>query len=237
MGSERENNQKQKKDKEVTDIQSIEDQVLDIMKSTEIPDTKDLGISDEVLKRLGEADTSELDSIEKELGIHAPEAVDEFEYETAKSSEVMEGPAVIDEEGEEISQQEPIKEPLKEPIIDSEVEREQQGEKVDSRVEIRISDDKMNVLIDLYPSKGAGVPLSFEKVKTQLHSMKVVHGVNYELLKRLVENAERTKQAKSGVAIAQGTPPEEGKDGSVEFLFSENEDILQYEKEDEVRKE
>jgi uncharacterized protein (DUF342 family) len=219
------------------------------MKSTEIPNTKDLGISDDVLKRLDEADTSELDSIEQELGIHAPEAVDEVEDDTAESSEVLEGPAVIEEEGEEISQQEPIKEPIKdplkepikepikEPLIDSEVEREQQGEKVDSRVEIRISDDKMNVLIDLYPSKGAGVPLSFEKVKTQLHSMKVVHGVNYELLKRLVENAERTKQAKSGVAIAQGTPPEEGKDGSVEFLFSENEDILQYEKEDEVRKE
>ena len=229
MGSERESNRKQKKDKEVTDIQSIEDQVLDIMKSTEIPNTKDLGISDDVLKRLGEADTSELDSIEQELGIHAPETVDEFEYETAESSEVMEEPVAIEEEGEEISQQEPL--------IDSEVEREQQGEKVDSRVKIRISDDKMNVLIDLYPSKGAGVPLSFERVKKQLHSMKVVHGVNYELLKRLIENAERTKQEKSGVAIAQGTPPEEGKDGSVEFLFSDNEDILRYEKEDEVRKE
>lgn len=235
MGSEKENNQKQKKDKKVADIRSIEDQALDIMKSTEIPDTEDLGISDDVLKRLGEADTSELDSIEQELGIHAPETVDEVEYknETAESSEVIEEHAAIEEEGEEISQQEYLKEPL----IDSEVEREQLGEKVDSRVEIHISDNKMSVLIDLYPSKGNGVPLSFERIKTQLHSMKIVHGVNYELLKRLVENSEHTKQEKSGVAIAQGTPPEEGKDGSIEFLFSENEDILQYEKEDEVRKE
>jgi hypothetical protein len=89
-------------------------------------------------------------------------------------------------------------------------------ERVDGRFEITVSEDRMRAFISLFPS-GGGTPLAVERIKKSLSALKVVFGVNDELLKRLVDNVERTKDEKSGVIIAQGLLPEEGKGGYVKY--------------------
>jgi uncharacterized protein (DUF342 family) len=89
--------------------------------------------------------------------------------------------------------------------------------RVDGRFEINLSEDRMRAFISLSSSRGGGAPLSVEKVKKSLAELKIVFGVNDELLKRLIENVERTKDEKRGVIIAQGLAPEEGKEGIVRY--------------------
>ncbi|KPJ89546.1 MAG: hypothetical protein AMS17_01520 [Spirochaetes bacterium DG_61] len=188
---------------------AIEEQALDIMKHTTDPEIEGAGIDEDLLRRLNEADASELDRIEQELGIGA---VGEEEMQEPADSLVFGG-----ENAEE--------DPDSSVLIDADVIQSEKV-KVDGKFEIHIAEDRMSVTIDLVPSRGAGVPLTFEKVRDKLLSMKVVYGVNHDLLKRAIETAERTKEEKKGVLIAQGTLPEEGKDGSIEYQFSESADIF-----------
>ena len=89
----------------------------------------------------------------------------------------------------------------------------------------------MSVTIDLYPSEGNGQPLTLESVKAKLDTMKVVYGINYELLLKLITKVEKTKNVKKGIIIARGQPPKEGKNGWIEYKFSDHEDVLLREKE------
>ena len=188
---------------------AIEEQALDIMKHTTDPEIEGAEIDEDLLRRLNEADASELDRIEQELGIGA---VGEEEMQEPADSLVFGG-----ENAEE--------DPDSSVLIDADVIQSEKV-KVDGKFEIHIAEDRMSVTIDLVPSRGAGIPLTFEKVRDKLLSMKVVYGVNHDLLKRAIETAERTKEEKKGVLIAQGTLPEEGKDGSIEYQFSESADIF-----------
>ncbi|MBN2322664.1 MAG: DUF342 domain-containing protein [Spirochaetes bacterium] len=105
-------------------------------------------------------------------------------------------------------------------------EYEEEKEDADGMFDIKISDDRMSVTIDLYPSTGLGRPLSMGAIRTKINDMKIVYGLNIDLLERLVEKVEESKKEKSGIVIARGTPPKEGKNGSVEFKYGESDDIF-----------
>lgn len=217
---------KPSKNRKDRDMKAFEDQVIDIMKTTDIPDIKNIGLSKEAQKRLSEADTSELDNIEKELGISIEETVGEIESDVIGTSQNFN--ESIDIEDETVEK------------VDIDVQGEVTGyskqdvEKVDGKFKINISDDKMSVSLDFFPSKGGGKPLTLEQVKSELNNMNVVYGVNYDLIMRLIGDVEQTKEEKSGVIIAQGTLPEDGKDGSIEFHFSDNDDILRFKEESDT---
>jgi len=217
---------KPSKNRKDRDMKAFEDQVIDIMKTTDIPDIKNIGLSKEAQKRLSEADTSELDNIEKELGISIEETVGEIESDVIDTSQNFN--ESIDIEDETVEK------------VDIDVQGEVTGyskqdvEKVDGKFKINVSDDKMIVSLDLFPSKGGGKPLTLEQVKSELNNMNVVYGVNYDLIMRLIGDVEQTKEEKSGVIIAQGTLPEDGKDGSIKFHFSDNDDILRFKEESDT---
>ena len=61
--------EKKSKQNKKIDMKAFEDQVMDIMKSKEMPDTGALSLSEDIRKRLDEADTVELIKIEEELGV------------------------------------------------------------------------------------------------------------------------------------------------------------------------
>ena len=84
----------------------------------------------------------------------------------------------------------------------------------------------MSASISLFPSKGTGIPLNLNIINKAVKSLNIVYGVNYDLLKELVIKVEESKTEKTGVVFAQGTPPREGRDGAIEYNFSETEDVL-----------
>jgi hypothetical protein len=106
---------------------------------------------------------------------------------------------------------------------------EQDEGPVDGSCLVRVTDDAMRALIDLHPSRNGGRPLTLDRVRLALQEKRVFHGVNEELLRKLITSVEKSKSGKSGVIVAQGNRPEHGTDGRVEFLFSEDESVLEQE--------
>jgi hypothetical protein len=97
----------------------------------------------------------------------------------------------------------------------------------DGRVTVTLGNEGMTAAIDLYPSEGDGTPLSPDLVRDSLNVKNVVYGIDSDLLRKVVREVEKTKEAKVGVVIARGSPPVAGKEGRVEFLFSEDESALE----------
>lgn len=200
------------------DLKALEDQAIDIISRTDVPDIDQIELPEDIKRRLEEAGPEALQDIERELGLNL-----DFLSITGDSEE-FEGIKIEDQklsmEGEDEQQ-----------IDDSESrgEIEDIEEVVDGAFDVLVAPDKMGASIDLYPSRGRGKPLSIERIKEKIQRMGIVFGVNYELLKKLIDTVENTKVEKTGVVFARGTEPEEGKDGSIEFNFSEREDVLNQE--------
>ncbi len=192
-------------------ISGIEEQVQDILKNTEVPDIGKMDIDVTIRNRLEKADASELDSLEEELGI--PSDTEFFEMVNEDGGDVFQEPAEV------------IEDQNSAPVEVHEAKKDEEIS-IEGRCAVRVNDDKMSAVIDLIPSEGNGKPLAYEMVNSELKSKGVVYGVNTELLKKLIQNVEKTKNAKKGVIIAQGVLPEQGKDGSIEFRFSDDESIL-----------
>lgn len=208
--------QKPKQEKKIN-MKAFEDQAADIMKSTEMPDADFPGLSEDIRKRLDEADTSELINIEEELGVRSDDVLTESVPEEIDNTMYNEGSVIEKVTGREKEEDELV----------------QVEERVDGKFEIETAEDNMSAAISLFPSKGNGMPLTFEKLKESLNSMGIVSGVNYELLKQLIEKVEKSKDEKSGVIFAEGTQPEDGKDGDIEYNFSESDDVLKQEEDEE----
>ncbi len=207
--------EKKSKQNKKIDMKAFEDQVTDIMKSTEMPDTGALGLSEDIRKRLDEADTVELIKIEEELGVRMEDVTTESVSGEIENTMYIESSVVeeVSEEGKE--EDEPV----------------QEEERVDGKFEIEIAEDNMSASVSLFPSKGNGTPLTFEKLKEGLNSMNIVFGVNYELLEQLIKKVDKSKDEKSGVIIAEGLRPEDGKDGDIEYHLSESDDVFKKEEE------
>jgi len=186
------------KDFNKIDIKSIEDVARDIIETTDIPDIDNIDLPERLKEQLMDAGLSELDELEKELGIDGGHFLSSSDAEPPER---------------QVEQEEAC-----------ECEQDKDGE-----FEISLDEDYMSVTIDLYPSRGKGVPLTYERVKEKLDALNVVFGVNYDLLTKLVEKVEESGSEKIGIVIARGKFPEEGEDGRIEFKFSESDAIFREE--------
>jgi len=180
------------------DIEGIEDVARDIIETTDMPDIDNIDLPEHLKEQLMDAGFSELDELEKELGIDGGHFL-------SSSDKGLDTQGVEQEETCEC------------------------GQDKDGEFEISLDEDQMSVTIDLYPSMGKGVPLTYERVKAKLDALNVVFGVNYDLLTKLVEKGEKTGGEKTGIVIARGKVPEEGEDGRIEFKFSESDAIFREE--------
>ncbi len=191
-------------------LDNIKYQADDILKRLDVSDLESTGVSKEIKEKIEKSKPEELDKIEKQLGIDDSKKIEEYIEEISDSEDVPYAVQSVAVEGD-----------------DAENYEEDEEESVDGSFSIEISEDKMSATITLNPSKGKGVPLNYENIKKAIEQKGIVYGVNYDLLQKLVESVEKNKEPKEGVIIAQGTPPEEGEDGKIEFHFSETEDVLE----------
>ena len=197
--------EKRSKNKKSFDLDTIEDKVKDIVEEIDLPDIDEIEAPDIVKEKLRGIDSTGIEEIEKGLGL---------EEDTHLKDTYL---------GEEVDLQEPESQ-------EGEFTSEEEVDK-DGSFTLSLEEDLMSVTIDLYPSKGNGQPLTMESVKAKLESMKVVYGINYELLRKLIKKVEKSKNVKKGIIIARGQPPKEGKNGLIEYKFSDREDVLLREKE------
>lgn len=211
--------------KRKVDDEFFEEQLRDIIESSELPELDQVELPDEIKARLEKADLAQLEGIEKELIIEKaslPEAeptevIGEASREKSKSlhgliSDDLE-PGVLDS-SYGFAEIEPESSSVKAP------------EPVDGRCEVKVSEDRMSASIDLYPSEQGGRPLTPGYILAELKSAGVVYGINEELIKKLVRDVEQSKDTKRGVMIARGRLPEPGIDGSIEYHFSRDDSVL-----------
>ena len=195
----------------------LEEQVQDIMRSSDLEELDRAEIPKELRERLSEADVSALDDIE----------IPSFAEETSVEGTSIEEMTVEETPDTKESRQ------VEEAVYNDVEHAAQTGEAIDASCIVKISDDKMSALISLYPSQNDGRPLDYEMAKNELEAVGVVYGINEDLLKKLVITVENTHEEKEGVIIAKGLPPEEGKDGFIEYHFGEDEAILDQDDEEE----
>ncbi len=210
-----------KKRKKPDKESEIEEQVQNILKSTEVPDIGNIDINGQIRDRLKDADAAELDSLEKELGIPSDsdfcDIINKDEEVIFKPLEQIVENQKTDAAAVEMNTENREKVPF---------EERDEKTSIDGSCTVTVNEDKMGAVIDLNPSEGNGRPLNYEMVNRELKAKGVVYGVNTELLKKLIQNVEKTKDMKRGVIIAQGTLPVQGKNGSIEFHFSDDESVL-----------
>ncbi len=202
---------KQDQKKKKINVEALEDQVIDILKGTDTIDADSLGLSEDLRRRLEDADANELARIERELGVSVDEEIIQTVSEQTFDDEY--GFGDVEDETIEV------------------VEEAVAEEKTDGKADIVIAEDKMSASISLFPSMGAGKPLNIDKIKQAVNSLKIVYGVNYDLLKELIEKVEDSKNEKTGVIFAKGTLPREGRDGGIEYNFSDTEEVLKEQQE------
>lgn len=201
--------------KKKIDLEAIEEQILDIIEESELSNLDQVELSEEVRSRLEGADLTQLEIIERELGVD----------ETAPSN------VEPVEEREEPHSEEEKKLPARDSVVfDEEVVLKppsgEAGRPADGRCVVKVSDDRMSAFVDLYPSEQGGAPITYESVRKEIRSAGVVFGVNEDLLKKLIQSVEQSKDVKRGVIIARGRAPEEGQDGSIDYHFDDNDSVL-----------
>ncbi|QTX32049.1 DUF342 domain-containing protein [Aminithiophilus ramosus] len=89
----------------------------------------------------------------------------------------------------------------------------------DGTFHLHITEDRMSVFVDLFPSFGEGLPLDPLAVKEALVKEGVYSFLEGELTEA-VERCESTKEPLRHLLAAQGIPPREPVEGRLEILFS-----------------
>lgn len=92
------------------------------------------------------------------------------------------------------------------------------GNPFNEKVQISLSTDNMLVWCRFYPPAETGRALMEEDFYDEFKHKNIVHGVDEEKIKSLLNNREYCTE----YLIAKGTPPTVGKDAKVEYYFSTN---------------
>lgn len=91
----------------------------------------------------------------------------------------------------------------------------QEEEPIDAGIEIIVSQDKMKAWVKLTPPEGNGKPATVESIVSALYSKGIVFGMIEKNIRELVDNPVYNQQ----ILVAEGVPPENGKEGEVRFLI------------------
>jgi len=86
------------------------------------------------------------------------------------------------------------------------------------KLDARFNLDKTQVVASIYPTDG-GEPVQYEDVIENLRQLGVLSGIREPSIRDAIQAVNETGRRAVDVVIAQGTLPEQGKDGSVRFLL------------------
>jgi len=87
---------------------------------------------------------------------------------------------------------------------------------VKSTLSVDITDMDMKAYMTMTPPGPGGADLSFDEISGLLHSGGVVHGINDEAIRRLIDYPSYNER----VQVAEGTKPENGADAEILYNFS-----------------
>jgi hypothetical protein len=90
----------------------------------------------------------------------------------------------------------------------------------DCTLSVRIDPQEMNVFLDCEPGFGRGRSLSVGAVRDIMNVQGIRFGIDENRIAQVIGDAEASKKAQKDVCIASGRPPVPGANGSVEYLFS-----------------
>lgn len=89
----------------------------------------------------------------------------------------------------------------------------------DCSLTIRIDETKMEVSADFIPGLGDGKALTPDTVVMELKNSGVVYGIDHDVIRMSVDEAETTKKTISDVPVASGHAPSRGEGGRIEYTF------------------
>ena len=92
---------------------------------------------------------------------------------------------------------------------------------IDGSVIIRVEEDGANAFLEIVPPKNGGKEITKEKVLEQLAAKGVRHNINHKLLDDIFEK----KLFEMTHIIARMTPPKDGINGSIDYLFERNDSV------------
>ena len=84
---------------------------------------------------------------------------------------------------------------------------------------VHISEDKMHVYLSVHPPSGPAKVLTMDMVERLLADRGIRHGIDRKAIELALATALSGGKPAHNHLIAEGTPPEEGRDGQIEFKF------------------
>lgn len=89
--------------------------------------------------------------------------------------------------------------------------------------DIAVSEDKMGVAIrTITPPLGKGRPVTVEDIEHALADLKIVFGINKEVIKNIVSEVINTGTPGNNIQVAVGEPAESGQDGRIDLKIGQD---------------
>ncbi|MEW6536716.1 MAG: FapA family protein [Candidatus Auribacterota bacterium] len=85
---------------------------------------------------------------------------------------------------------------------------------------IKVSHDKMQAVLSVYPKNGEPITVSPLELKDKLVDFGVVHGIKFPMLSEISRKLAESGDNLENIRVAVGTPPKDGKDGRIEMLVN-----------------
>ncbi|MBN1906838.1 MAG: DUF342 domain-containing protein [Deltaproteobacteria bacterium] len=84
--------------------------------------------------------------------------------------------------------------------------------------ELEIRDDKMSAILrDVTPPAGNGRPVTNEDIEKTLSDMGVIHGIEKDAIKKVIEELNATGKLQGSVIVAKGDPPQKGEKAQIDL--------------------
>ena len=94
---------------------------------------------------------------------------------------------------------------------------------IPGKFEIFVPEDKMSAVIEtITPPLGSGKPVTVEDIEHALTDLKIIFGINKDVIKNIVSEVVETGTPRTNIAIAVGEPAETGKDGRIDLKIGQD---------------
>jgi uncharacterized protein (DUF342 family) len=91
------------------------------------------------------------------------------------------------------------------------------------RFDIVVSEDKMGAAIrTITPPLGKGQPVTVEDIEHALADLKIVFGINKEVIQNIVSEVINTGTLRNDIQVAAGEPAESGRDGRIDLKIGQD---------------
>lgn len=99
---------------------------------------------------------------------------------------------------------------------------------LDGSADVKVSEDSMKVLIDLYPSiEDHPIPTLNDIIK-KIKNLGIVSEINRDFIQKNLDEVKESKQKKINICVSEGIPPQNGIDGRLENCTDKKEKLKNF---------